>query len=111
MLPTLRPRSLAASRFTSTTTVGLGGFMLVSRSTRPGTAAIFAISAAVRRCSSAMSVPWIDSEIGLLPPMASSRPTWVTVMPATWRQPLAQRHRHLVDAAAAVLAVDQAHEH
>ena len=83
MLPTDRPRSLAASRRTSIATVGLGGFMLVSGSTRPGIFASLAIKVVVRRCSSTRSVPWIDSEMGLPPPTESTSPTWVTVMPAS----------------------------
>ncbi len=82
----LSPASDAISRRRRTSTVGLSGLMLASRSTRPTMGRTRSITCFISRSSSARSSPCSENSICLLPPTGSSRPAWVTVMPGTVRR-------------------------
>ena len=91
----LRPKSDATSGRSCTSKVGLLGLTLESRSTRPEMPRIFSMACTLMRSSSRVSVPKSENWICLPPPIASSKPTWVTVMPGT----LARRWRSTADSA------------
>ena len=81
-----KPTSEAMSLRTTTSTVGLLGLTLESKSTKPTTGRMRSITCSDRRSSSARSSPCSENSICLLPPTASSKPAWVTVMPGTLRK-------------------------
>ena len=95
--PTDKPKSLAASRLSVTSTVGLLGLTLESRSTKPGMPSIRAMTCRLTRSSSRKSGPVTDNSICLLPLKGSSMPTCVTVIPLMPRK----RSRKLADMALA----------